>query len=186
VFDRGQTIPASPRLLRRSEYEKMVELGLFEGERVELLYGVVVQMSPKGARHDATIQRLNHLFVLALAPRAGVRVQSAFAASDGSQPEPDLAVVPAGDYDAGHPSKAHLIIEVAESSLEVDRGTKAGLYAECGVPEYWVVNLIDDLIEVHAEIVRGVYTSVVPYRRGASIALCEFPDVAIAVDQILR
>jgi Uma2 family endonuclease len=72
----------------------MVELGLFEGERVELLYGVVVQMSPKGTRHDAVIQRLNQLLVPALIPRAGVRIQSAFAASDGSEPEPDIAIFP--------------------------------------------------------------------------------------------
>ena len=94
----------------------MVALGLFEDERVELIDGVVLCMSPEGAPHGATIQRLNQILVLALYPRAAVRVQSSFAASDGSEPEPDVAVVRAGDYDDAHPSKADLIIEVADDS----------------------------------------------------------------------
>jgi Uma2 family endonuclease len=115
-----------------------------------------------------------------------VRVQSAFAASDGSEPEPDLAVVPAGDYDDAHPSEAHLIIEVADSSLVKDRGIKAALYAESGVPEYWVVNLPDKLIEVHTDIIQGAYTRVASYRKGQIVRLQRFTDVEIPVDGVLR
>ena len=163
----------------------MVELGLFENERVELVYGVVVEMSPKGARHDAVIQRLTKLAVLALGNRAGVRVQSAFAASDGSEPEPDVAVVPRGDYDDGHPTRAYLLIEVADSSLTYDREVKSKLYAECGVPEYWIVNLVDDIVQVHSAIVRGVYTSITPMRRGDTLASQAFPDVVLDVSELL-
>lgn len=163
----------------------MVELGIFENERVELVYGVVVEMSPKGARHDAVIQRLTKLLVLALGNRAGVRVQSAFAASDGSEPEPDVALVPVGNYDAGHPTEAHLIIEVAESSLKYDREVKSKLYAECGVSEYWIANLVDDIVEVHTDIVRGVYASVTPKRRGDTLAPQAFADVVLDVSELL-
>jgi Uma2 family endonuclease len=177
--------PESLRRISRVEYETMVEAGLFADERVELLYGSIVTMSPKGTKHEATIQRLTARLVVALSERAAVRIQSSFAASDGSEPEPDVAVVPRGDYDDHHPTEANLLIEVAESSLATDRGPKAQLYAECGVPEYWVVNLIDNMIEVHTDIIRGVYTSVTPCRPGQTVAPRAFPDVAIAVREIL-
>jgi Uma2 family endonuclease len=164
----------------------MVDLGFFEGEPVELLYGVIVRTSPHGPPHDGTIQRLNTLLVPLLLSRAEVRIQSSFAALDSSQPEPDVAVVPAGDYDRAHPDEAWLIIEVAHSSLETDRSVKAKLYAECGVPEYWIVNLVDGLVEVHTEIVRGAYTRVVPHRKGETIRLTRLPDLEVRVDQILR
>ena len=85
------------RPLRRVEYERLAQEGFFDDdERVELLEGVIVQMSPRGTRHDAAIERLNRLFVLALVDRAVVRPRCAYAASDISEPEPDLAIVPPG------------------------------------------------------------------------------------------
>jgi Uma2 family endonuclease len=173
------------RRIRRTEYEKMVALGLFEDEHVELLYGILVEMSPKGPPHDSAIERLTELLVGKLAGRASVRIQSAFAASDGSESEPDVAVVPRGNHRGGHPTQAFLIIEVADSSLAIDRGVKARLYAECGVPEYWVVNVRDGIVEVHTEIVRGAYTRVQPYRPGAQIPSTGFPDIEIAVSDVL-
>lgn len=177
--------PDTPRPIRRTEYERMVELGMFEGERVELLEGMIVQMSPHGPEHDSALERLNEILVKALTPRASVRVQSAFAANDGSEPEPDLAVVPRRDWSKQHPTEAHLVVEVAKSSLAKDRGVKAPLFASSGVPEYWIVNLVDRIIEVHAEPVRGAYTRVTPYRRGERVPIVSFPDVAIDVDAII-
>ena len=164
----------------------MVAIGMFEGERVELLYGRILRMSPRGPGHDGTIQRLTHLLVDALGKVAAVRVQSAFAANDGSEPEPDIAIVPPGDYFEAHPSTAWLIIEVAASSLDVDRVLKAKLYAECGVPEYWVVNLVDNIIEARTEIVHGTYARVTPYRKGNAIRLVQFPQVEIQASNVLR
>lgn len=186
VLDPSQIAPETPRPIRRDEYDRMVELGLFEGERVELLYGTIVTMSPTGPPHDSAIEELNEKLVVALAGRARVRVQSAFAASDGSRPEPDLAVVPKGPHHQAHPSEALLVIEVAESSLLKDRGVKAQLYAESGVPEYWVVNLRDRVIEVHTDIERGRYATVTSFVAGDSIAVRAFPDVRIAVADVIR
>ena len=163
----------------------MVTLGLFEGERVELLYGVIVRMPPKGPPHDSAIQRLTKLLLPRLLGRAALRVQSAFAASDGSEPEPDLAIVPDGEYRDAHPATAFLLIEVADSSLQVDRVTKAKLYAESGVPEYWVVNVRDSIIEVHTDIVRDAYIRVSPYRAGERLRLSHFADIEILVDDVL-
>ena len=174
------------RPLRRAEYDKLVELGVFQDEHIELLYGQLVEMTPIGPPHSSGVQKLTVLLVRALADRAAVRVQSPFAALDHSEPEPDFTVVPPGDYDTEHPKTAWLIIEVAESSLSRDRGLKQRLYAECGVPEYWVVNLVDRRIEVHVEPREGAYARVTPYRKGEVIRLQHFPDVEIAVDDILK
>src|SRR5580704_11900392 len=91
---------------------------------------------------STSVTRLNKLLVRALGDRAEVRVQAPFGASDVSEPEPDLAVVPPGSYLDEHPSRAHLLIEVADSSLQDDRRIKGPLYAAAGVPEYWIVDLV--------------------------------------------
>jgi Uma2 family endonuclease len=187
-YARSVTLEVPPqeiRPLRRVEYEELARAGLFDDERVELLYGTIVHMSPTSPAHDSVIQRLTHLLVRALYPRAAVRIQSSFGASDRSEPQPDVAVVPPGDYSDAHPSEAWLIVEVAGSSLRRDRGIKARLYAECNVPEYWVVDLAANLIEVHSEVVGGAYSRVVPYRKGERIVLSRFADVAIGAADVL-
>jgi Uma2 family endonuclease len=162
----------------------MVALGMFEDEKIELLYGLLVEMTPIGAPHNSAVQQLTRLLLLALDPRAAIRPQLSFAASDGSEPEPDVAIVPPGNYRDEHPSSAHLVIEVSETSLDRDRSIKAQLYAECGVPEYWVVNLIDEVVEVHTQIANDAYTAIEVRRPGETISLREFPDVTIAVADI--
>ena len=174
------------RPLRRVEYDQLVALGAFQNERIELLEGELVAMSPIGAPHRATVDRLIRLFVLAFEGSATVTCQGPFAALELSEPEPDLAVVPLGDYDAGHPSEAYLIIEVAESSLALDRGKKLRLYASCAVPEYWVVNLPERCIEVYTGPSPGAYARCERYECGQSIRLSGFPDVVIAVADVLR
>src|SRR5262245_3626368 len=110
------------RPLRRVEYDKLVELGVFQGEHIELLEGRLVHMSPIGPPHSSTLDKLAALCFRQLGDRARIRIQSAFAALDTSEPEPDLAIVPLGSYETEHPRSAELIIEVAESSLAYDRG----------------------------------------------------------------
>jgi len=174
------------RPLRRVEYDQLVKLGVFQDERIELLDGALVAMSPIGPPHDGAVQKLTRLLVLALEGRAAVRCQSSFAALEFSEPEPDFAVVPPGDYDQDHPSEAYLVIEVAESSLAKDQGRKLRLYASCAIPEYWIVNLPERCIEVYTAPTPGAYTQVERYERGQSIRLVTFPDVAFAVSDILK
>lgn len=173
------------RPLHRAEYDALVAAGHFRGEKIELLYGSLVEMSPSGPPHSGSVQALTKLLIRAVGDRADVRIQSPFAAGNDSEPEPDVAVVPPGRYVAAHPSEAWLIAEVADSSLRVDREVKARLYAECGVAEYWIVNLSDGLVEVHTHPVRGTYTRITPYRRGDTISVARWPDVKIAVADIL-
>ena len=174
------------RPLRRVEYDQLVALGAFQDERIELLEGALVAMSPRGVAHNSTVQKLNRLLVLALEGRAAVRCQSSFAAHELSEPEPDFAVVPQSDYDADHPSQAYLVIEVAESSLAMDRGKKLRLYASCAIPEYWVVNLPERCIEVFTEPMPGAYGNVERFERGQQIRLVAFPEVSFAVSDVLK
>jgi len=99
----------------------MVALGLFQDERVELLRGVLVKMSPQLAPHASTVQRLTQLLITRLQGRFALRVQSPLALSDDTEPEPDLAVVELGDYDTEHPTTARLVIEVSDTTLKRDR-----------------------------------------------------------------
>jgi Uma2 family endonuclease len=173
------------RPLRRSEYMELADAGHFDDERVELLYGVVVRMSPPKPDHDGAIQALTHLLVTKLYPRAAVRIQSSLAASDVSQPEPDVAVVPPGAYRDEHPTQAWLVIEVSGTSLRKDEGIKASLYAETGVPEYWVVDLAGAVVRVHSDVVEGRYTRMATYARGDRITLNRFADVTIEVNDVV-
>jgi Uma2 family endonuclease len=178
--------PERVRPLRRDEYDRLVEAGMFQDERVELLHGVLVEMSPQSAPHAGAIQRLTGLLVAACGSRAAVRVQLPLALSEHSEPEPDLAVVAAGDYDREHPRSALLVIEVALESLAKDRGLKAALYASCRVAEYWVVDVAGRAIEVHRDPAAGRYASVARFAAGESIRLAVFPEASIAVADVLR
>jgi Uma2 family endonuclease len=175
------------RPLRRVEFERMVEQGFFdEDEKIELLDGVIVQMTPQGIGHAAAIERLTQILVLALAPRARVRVQLPYAASDISEPEPDLAVVPPGDPERSHPRQSLLLVEVAESSLSKDRRVKTRIYAAADVPEYWVVDVAGRTIEVRTVPREDSYHQIRVAGPGEKIRLEAFPDVEIAVSDVVR
>lgn len=185
MLDPRLIAPEIPRPLARREYERMVELGMFEDERVELLYGTVVTMSPHGPDHDEAVNTLQERLTRALGDRARVRVQSAFAASDSSEPEPDVAVVPPRSYRDAHPDTAWLIVEVARSSLAKDRDLKSRLYAASGVQEYWVVDLVHDAVRVHRSPGEAGYEEETTRRRGETVRMAHFPDVELRVDDVL-
>ena len=174
------------RPLRRAEYEALVALGSFQDERIELLDGALVPMSPIGPPHSSAVQNLLDLLHPALLGPATVRVQSPFAAHELSEPEPDIAVVPRDDYANAHPSQAYLIIEVADSSLPSDRDTKLQVYALSGVPEYWIVNLRERCIEVHTSPAGRAYTSMFRVEHGQSLHPERFPDVELSVADVIR
>jgi Uma2 family endonuclease len=174
------------RPLRRAEYDQLVLLGAFQDERIELLDGVLVAMSPIGPPHTSAVRKLNRLLVLAMEGRAAVSCQSPFAAHELSEPEPDFSVYPLGDYDTDHPSEAYLIIEVADSSLAIERGKKLRLYASCAIPEYWIVNLRERCIEVYTGPTPVAYSHVEKYEHGQSIQLVAFPDVSFAVSDVIK
>lgn len=133
-------------------YQRMIESGvLTENDRVELVEGTLVVMSPIGSRHAACVNRLNRTFVIGMGADAIVSVQNPVALSEYSMPEPDLALLkPREDfYTAGLPGPADilLLIEVADTSIDYDRDVKAPLYAKVGIPETWIVNLADNWVD---------------------------------------
>ena len=162
------------RPLQRAEYDALVANGVFRDERIELLDGALVPMSPIGPPHSSAVQKLMELLLPALLGRATVRVRSPFAAHELSEPEPDIAIVPTDndDYATRHPTQAHLIIEVADSSLDRDRDAKLQIYALSGVPEYWVVNLRQRRIEVHTAPVGRAYASFAQCERTSAGKRC--------------
>jgi Uma2 family endonuclease len=175
------------RPLLRKEYDHLVALGAFDSERVELLNGYIVRMNPQRAPHASVVQRLTRRLIaeLDLPGRASVRCQLPLALTADSEPEPDLAIVPSGDYELEHPRTALWVIEVAESSIDRDRVEKAGIYATAMVPEYWVINLTRREIEVRTEPADGVYMRVTPYRLGESVSPRAFPELVLAIDEIM-
>jgi Uma2 family endonuclease len=160
------------RPLRRSEYDQLVELGVFEDEPIELIEGVLVRMSPEGTPHSWIIQELNRALVKGLPDHLRLRVGHPFAASGWSEPEPDLAVVPADDYRRDHPARAILVIEVSRTSLRKDLGVKADLYAKSGVAEYWVIDVAGSVVHRHIQPLPGGYGEVALYGEGALLDAC--------------
>jgi Uma2 family endonuclease len=173
------------RPLRRVEYDKLVELGVFEGERIELLDGQLVQMTPPGPPHASTVDKLMELFVRGLGDRARIRVQSPFAALETSEPQPDVAIVPRADYETEHPSCADLVIEVSDSSLRYDRGPKLRVYAEAAVAEYWIVDVQGRCIEVHRKPASGRHWQVQQYGEAATLSPERYPDFELRVADVL-
>jgi Uma2 family endonuclease len=176
--------PETVRPLKRAEYHRLAETGAFENERVELLYGTIVRMSPIGEPHNRALAKLNELLVLALHGRARVRPASSFDAGEFSEPEPDILVVPRVDQD-DLPRSALLVVEISESSLATDRRVKKALYAEAGILEYWIVNLVDHVIEVYGAPVDGAYTRSTTYSPGESVRSTAFPDLSVAVSDVI-
>jgi len=182
-------VTATRRLFSRDEYRRMAEVGILnETDRVELIRGEIVEMTRPGRRHVAFVNNLNALLVIRLAGRGIVSVQNPVALSDDSEPQPDLAIdrlrdVPYKEREA-YADDALLLIEVADTSLRYDRSTKLSLYAETGIPEYWVVDGNDESIGVyrgpHADGDRDVSR----VTGTGTVSLHAFPDVVLSLAEI--
>jgi len=173
------------------EYYDLVACGVLgEDDRVELLEGVIVAGEPQNPPHASGVWRTQRLLERALGDRAIVRVQLDYIAGRRSAPEPDIAVVPfvPDGYATAHPSRAYAVFEIAHSSLLQDRLTKGPIYAKNGVPQYVVVNLRDPCVENHTRpsVSRRRYLERTVLRRGEALRLVAFPDVTLAVDDLLR
>jgi Uma2 family endonuclease len=176
----------SRRPLLRKEYERLVELGTFGEEKLELIEGEIVRMSPQGVPHAFAIELLTERLFAALGGRARVRVQLPFAAGDSSLPEPDLAVIAPDGPRKAHPDEALLIIEVAQTSLDYDLEVKVPLYARSKVAELWVVDVEGQQVIVHTNARGGRWSRVETLGRGAQLVPGAFPDVSVPVDALFE
>ena len=187
---------AEPRTRKftRDEYYRMAELGLFDGQRVELIEGEVIEMSPQGTRHFTSVRLASEALRKAFDEGYEIRPQGPLVLNDHTEPEPDVVVVrgEARDYSNSHPTNALLIVEVADTTLDYDRHRKGSLYARAGIEDYWIVNLNEGCVEVYRnpQAMEGMpfgygYGEVRVYHRGEIISPIAKPDAMVRVDDLL-
>ncbi len=180
-----------PRLFTVGEYYAMVRAGILsENDRVELIRGQIIPMSPIGSRHATCVDRLARTFILGVGDEAVVRIQNPIRLSRHSEPEPDLALLKpkGGTYAARHPhpDEVLLVVEVADTTLNFDRQTKIPLYAEEGIQEYWIVNLAEESLEVYRQPGPGGYAETTTLQRGEEVEILALPAAgAFSVGEIL-
>ena len=175
------------RLFTADEFERMFEAGVFdEDERLELIDGEVVEMTPVGPGHGASVACLTKRFILGLGDRAVVWIQSAARMELRSVPQPDLALLRPRSYRRASPTPEDilLVVEVADTSLRYDRTRKLALYARADIAEYCVVGVEDEWVELYRSPEGDIYRDVRRAPRGDTIAPLAFPDVVISVDDL--
>lgn len=173
-----------------SEYHRMADAGILdEDDRVELIDGEVVEMTPIGSRHAACVARLTRLLLQLVGDAAVVWAQNPIDLGEHSEPQPDVVLLkPRADfYSAGHPTPddIFLLIEVGESSAAVDRRVKAPLYARSGIPEAWLVDLEQETVTLYRDPSPDGYRTAQVFRRGESVAPTAFPGHTLVIDEIL-
>lgn len=172
------------------EYQRMGKAGILtEDDRVELIEGEILQMTPIGPRHAACVDRLTRLFSKAVAERAIVRVQSPIRVAQHTEPQPDLVLLrPRADfYREAHPGPPDILVlvEVSETSAGYDRTVKLPLYARVGILEVWLVDLESELVEVHRTPETHGYQDLRQLRRGQPLAADALPEMTVSVSDIL-
>ena len=173
------------------EYMKMAEVGILkESERLELIDGDIIEMSPIGNPHEARTSASHRLLApLFIEGRVVLRVQGHVQLDENNRPEPDLALLKWRDdlYESESPAPEDilLLIEVSDSTLASDRNVKLALYARFDIPEVWIENIPDRVVEAYANPVEGQYTESRIYRPGETITPRAFPDVSLSVSEII-
>lgn len=188
--ERAVETPPARRLFTVSEYYAMANAGvLADGERVELIDGEIMAMSPIGDEHSASVGVAAHLLVPATSGRANVRIQDHLRLDERNQPEPDIALVKwRGDFyrrRAPGAGDVLLLIEVSDSSLSYDRNVKLPLYARFLIPEVWLANIRARVVEAHSEPMGGKYATARVYRPGETISPAALPDIALPVSELV-
>lgn len=180
--------PHTEFLWSRADYEELVRQGVFGPEdNIELLNGKLITMAPQNSPHRTALNLVRVYLDGVFSSASHVAVQCPLALDDRSLPEPDVAVIPGNirDYTDHHPSRALLIVEIADSSLEYDRGLKLKSYARAGIPEYWIVNLPDEQVEVYRSPAGERYRDGIIARKGEHIRPAECPGHSIDVAELL-
>jgi Uma2 family endonuclease len=170
------------------EYYGMLEAGILtEDDRVELIDGEILEMSPIGSAHATCVDRLTMMLTRELGARVIVRVQNPIRLGEYHELQPDVAVLTPGDYRAAHPGPDDVLflIEVADTSLAFDRMRKLPMYAADGVGEAWLVDLQGGVVERHTSPSGGIYRNVALALRGESLESVTVPGLVLSVDEIL-
>lgn len=177
------------RLFTVDEYHRMADAGIFgPEERVELIEGEIIQMSPIGPRHAGCVINLTRLLVTRLGDRAVVSPQNPVVIRPRSEPQPDMLVLRRREvsYSRAHPTPEDVLlaIEVADTTLRSDRIVKGRLYARSRIAEYWLIDVNAERVDVFRAPDGEAYADLRSFARGAHVAPIAFPDVALAVDDL--
>jgi Uma2 family endonuclease len=172
------------------DYYRMAKVGLLsEDDRVELIEGEIIEMSPIGCTHGGTVNRSSAFLNRKLGDFAIVSVQNPVRLSDFSEPQPDLALLkPRKDYySKSHPAPEDVlvVIEVSDTSLQYDRTVKLPPYARAGIPEAWLMVLQKEVIEVHSQPKNGKYQKVQRMKRGKTLVSSAIPAFSCKVEDLL-
>lgn len=181
------------RLISARDYMWMAENGLFEGQRVELIGGEIIDMPPVSEAHAQSLTDTSEKLFEPFIGRFKTRIQQPFYAGENGRPEPDIAIVRPESLNADQPpSEAVLLVEISRSTLHYDQTTKASLYASLGIADYWIVNLVENTVEVYRQPIERAeaqfgydYANRQIYQRGQSVSLLECPEVSIEVNAML-
>jgi Uma2 family endonuclease len=171
------------------EYERMGEAGIFPIDaRLELIEGEIVKMSPIGDPHAACVDVLDELVRGALGRSVSVRIQGPIRLDDYSAPQPDISILKRRDDFYRHgkprPEDVLLVIEVSDSTLAYDRRVKVPLYARAGIPEVWIVNLVDERVETFADLSGDAYQTTAVFSRGEEVQSRTLTALRLAVSEI--
>jgi Uma2 family endonuclease len=172
------------------DYYKMIELGMLKDyEKAEIIEGELIQKMPIGNRHAACVEKLNEILRDELGKSVSLRSQQPIKFDDFNEPETDLAILKRREdfYIQAKPTPKDILIliEVSDSTLKYDRDVKLALYAEAEIPEVWIVNLVNDIIEIHQKPNVGIYQLAKIFKRGETLTSEVLPDLSIAADEIL-
>ncbi len=178
------------RTFNVEEYYQMVRCGILkEDDRVELIDGEIIQMTPIGTKHSAGVIRINRLFSKYYADEAIINIQNALRIDDWNEPQPDLTLLKLDEdwysYRVPQAEDAYLVIEVSDSSREFDRKKKLPKYAKGGIPEVWIVDVLESCIEVYRQPEQDHYLEKQIYTRDHEISVQAFPEITLCVRDIL-
>jgi Uma2 family endonuclease len=178
------------KLFTVDEYYRMAEAGILApGERVELIDGEIIQMSPIGTRHAGCVNRATRLFTSAFGQRVVVSVQNPLRLNNYTEPEPDLVLLKPllDEYSSKKPfaQDVLLVVEVADSTLAYDRNVKLPRYADAGVPEVWIEDLTNDVLLVFRNPVAGSYATSFTLHRGERVEVVALPGFLFEIQDLL-
>jgi Uma2 family endonuclease len=184
------TVQIAKHLFDVREYHRLAQAGIFaEDDRVELINGEVVEMSPIGSAHAACVSRLEALLHESVGHIVQIRVQNPVLLDDYSEPEPDITLVKTREdfYVRAHPKPEDilLVVEVADTSIDYDRLIKLPLYARAGIPAAWLVDLTQELVRVFSGPREGKYQNYREFKRGETITLKGVPELTLSAEDLL-
>ncbi len=178
------SVQVAKRLITVDEYYRMAKAGILtENDRVELINGEIIQMAPIGSKHAAAVNRFSNLLKELLARKVIVSVQNPIKINELNEPEPDITILRNRDdfYEDDHPTADDvlIVIEISDTTIAYDREIKLPVYAKAGIPEFWLVNLHRQELEVHNSPSLDVYKKREIIKHGDKVKL---PDLGIEID----